>query len=70
MRDTRNAMLNKSPINYLRRLQSKAQPSMNPNKNYPNIFPKTRLGQVKWYSDKDYERLTNSLLEKEHVVIS
>ena len=51
-------------------MQSKAAPSMRPNKNYPNIFPKTRLGQAKWYSDKDYKRLLNSLLEKEHVIIS
>lgn len=63
-------MLNKSPVKYLQALNSKKKPSMRPSKNYPNIFPKTRLGQVKWYSDKDYQRLMNSLLERQHVIIS
>lgn len=63
-------MLNKSPVKYLQALKSKQRSSVRPSKNYPNIFPKTRLGQVKWYSEKDYQRLMNSLLEREHVVVS
>jgi len=36
----------------------------------PNVFCKPRIGAVKWFRDSDYKKIHDSLLAKDHLIIS
>ena len=61
--------INKTPRFFLQRVQEIKNPDFL-GTNYPNIFPLTRVGQIKWWPDEEHKKLENALLAKQTVIIS
>jgi hypothetical protein len=60
----------RSPIKYQQRNYYKRNRKSNKIRKVPNVFSTPRMGAINWLKDSDRERLTNSLLAKEHLIIS
>jgi|GEM_PF-6002273 len=60
----------KSPREFLKRLYYRSNKKSGIIKYPPNVFPKRRFGQTKWVADQDYKKIHDSLLAKEHLIIS
>ena len=60
----------RSPREFLKRLYHRTNQDRYFKKCPPNVFPRTRIGQIKWVPDQDYKKIHDSLLAKEHLIIS